>query len=157
MATQLPVPIRFDLSMERWIAVPPGSAAFTAVHRGEHPRFTPTIVVDGAQLASEAGLPEVADLAVRQLATVGAQVNEVGRELVGSESAPGLTHIVEFTLDPDDDPMAVVQVGNYTLIRVGDQRWAYSFTLTTLNDDLDAVFGDYETMLSSIRPPQDEA
>lgn len=158
MATELPVPIAFELP-EGWHPAAPDEAgapgaAFVALNAATHGTgFTANITLDGEVRTDGAPLADVADESVASLRAAAGEVTVTRRTDVGDDAAPGLAQDLRITL-PGGAVRALVQSQLYFTVPDADDadvRAVVRAALTVAEHQLDTVLDDFRAFLSSIR------
>ncbi|MFF5987023.1 hypothetical protein [Prauserella flavalba] len=112
-----------------------------------HPESAATITAAGELRADETGLPELADEAVAELRRSGASVEVLNRTEVGTPDSPGLAQIL--LVGPETVRcqafLAMVDIGD------GNTRAVLRIVLTTPKDHVEALVGDFQRFLGTIR------
>ncbi|SNR28615.1 hypothetical protein SAMN06265360_101238 [Haloechinothrix alba] len=157
MATTLPVPIEFTLP-EGWQSAAPDEVgapgvAFIALHPESRDEFTANITVSGELRTDDALLAGIADEAVAHLEQT-ASVELQNRTEVGTPDAPGLTQvlILSTTVGESQLDLALSQV----FLSIADaeephKRAILQLTLTARTTQFDAVVGDFQQFVRTIR------
>lgn len=159
MPTTLPVPIEFRLP-EGWRPAPPDEVnapgvAFVALHPRPDAGFTANITIDGEFLSEEATLEGLADASVENLRQVAESVTVTHRREIGSEGSPGLTQRLTFSADAGGARRDLVQSHVYlAMVDAGDpnRRAVIKMVLTATAAQHDAVLGDFQEFLRTVRP-----
>ncbi|WP_137813730.1 DUF1795 domain-containing protein [Gandjariella thermophila] len=159
MASTIPVPIEFSLP-EGWRSVPPDEvgapeAAFVALRPPASQGFTTNITISGEVRGEDIPLTAVADEVLDRLRTGAREVKVGRRSEVGSPANPGLTQAVRMRLDINGRPTDLVQLQVFLGMRdTRDprRRAVLHIVLTALPDRFDAVVGEFQKFLSTIRP-----
>ncbi|PXY30946.1 hypothetical protein [Prauserella muralis] len=159
MATQLPVPIEFELP-EGWTPAPPDEvnapgSAFVALHPASIDGFTANITIAGQLYTDGTSLDAIADESLRRLDGTADVVTLRQRDIVGSKDAPGRTQVVDITTTIDNRRLQLVQCQVYLELRDESdprRRAVIELALTCRDSQLDAVLGDYQKFVGTVRP-----
>lgn len=161
MASTLPVPIEFSLP-DGWQSVSPdevgsSQSAFVALHPPASNGFTANIAIAGEARTDGASLSQVADESLQQLEADFREVQLGRRNEVGSTAAPGLTQAVRLNADVDGRRQDLVQMQAYlgmTDVHEPERKAVVQCVLTALPEQFEHVVGDFQQLLSTIRPDQ---
>ncbi|WP_330354494.1 hypothetical protein [Streptomyces chartreusis] len=159
MPTTLPVPIEFRLP-DGWLPARPeeldaADVAFAAVHPKPDSGFAANISLDGEMLPDAAMLADLADESVARLNKVAESVTVAHQREVGSIDAPALTQRLAFSSIVDGVRRDLVQSQVYlSLSDVEDphKRAVIRLTLTATAAQHDAVLGDFQDFVRTVRP-----
>lgn len=163
MATQLPVPIEFELP-KGWQSAPPDQvnapgAAFVALHPASIDEFTANITIAGQLYTDGTTLDGIADESLQRLAGSVDVVELRQRDIVGTDEAPGRTQVVDITTTIDNRPLQLVQCQVYLELRDEndpERRVVIELALTCRDTQLDAVLGDFQKFVATVRPSAGE-
>ena len=159
MPTALPIPIEFQLP-EGWLPARPrefdtASVAFAAVHPQPDTGFAANITIDGEVPSDAVTLADLADKSVERLREIAESVVVTHRREVGSADAPALSQHLAFSTVIDGARRDLVQSQVYlSLSDLGDphKSAAIRLALTASAAQHDAVLGDFQNFLRTIRP-----
>jgi hypothetical protein len=159
MPATLPVPIEFRLP-DGWLPARPEAleaqqVAFAAVHPQPDAGFSANITIDGEVPPDTATLADLADASVEHLRRVAESVEVAGRREVGTADAPALTQRLLFSADTGGTRRDLVQSQVYlSLSDVADphRRAVIRLALTATAAQHDAVLGDFQDFLRTVRP-----
>ena len=155
MVTQLPV--RIDFSLPRgWQAAPPDEVgapgvAFVALHPGSANGFTANLTIAGQFREPQLTMADIADESVRRLEEAAGSVSVRRRVEVGSESAPGITQVLDIEVGTEQQ---LVQCQVYVSMHDVDdpnRRAVLELVLTCTPAQLDEVFEDFQEFVRSVR------
>ncbi|TKG71752.1 hypothetical protein [Prauserella endophytica] len=153
MTTTMPFPIEFVIP-DGWRA-PSAREAETpdGVVAAVHPEQAATITAAGELMAGETGLPEIADHAIAMLRRSGARVEVLSRTEVGTPDSPGLAQILLV------GPETVQCQAFLAMVDVEDsrKRAVLRIVLTTSRDHVEALVGDFQRFLGTVRLATGEA
>ncbi|RCG25322.1 hypothetical protein DQ392_01980 [Streptomyces reniochalinae] len=159
MTANLPVPIEFQLP-EGWRPVSRREATasgvvFLALHPQPDAGYTANIAVDGGYRPDSAPLTKIADESVHRLREVDSTLVVSSRREVGSPTAPGLTQKLAFAAAIDDRLRELMQTQVYlSLNDINDprERMVLRLVLTATATQHDAVLGDFQEFVRTVRP-----
>ncbi|WP_298180268.1 hypothetical protein [Saccharomonospora sp.] len=100
-------------------------------------------------------LTEIADEGLGGLRTSSTDVRVEKREESGTAENPGLTQVVRFSTEVEGRAQELVQVQTYIGMQdTGnpDRRAVLQFVLTVQLEALDQLVGDFQELISSVRP-----
>lgn len=161
MATQLPVPIQFELP-DGWQPAPPDEvgapgAAFVALNTAtQGSGFSANITVDGE--FRQNGLTSMADESVRALGESVGNVTVLSRQEIGSPEAPGLTQDLRVTAEVNGATRDLVQCQVYlTMGQAADQSGSavVRAVLTCTDDQVGTVLDDFRSFVRTLAPDVD--
>jgi hypothetical protein len=156
MASQLPVPVRFELP-DGWERAQPDevgapSAAFVALNTATRGAgFTANITVDGSPLSRE--LTTMADESVREISGAVRSVRVANRQEIGSPEAPGLAQDLRVVADVNGVVRELAQFQVYLTVAVsaGHGRDAVvRAVLTCADDQIESVLDDFRSFLGAL-------
>ncbi len=158
MATTIPVPIEFSLP-PGWRSVPPDAvgspaAAFVALRPPAVDGFTPNITISG-ELGDDVPLTVLADDALAKLRREVGQVRLGKRTELGSYDSPALTQAVRMGITLHGRPLDVVQLQVFLGmrdVREPGRRVVLHIVLSATPDRFDAVVGEFQRFIATIRP-----
>ncbi|MEU0073902.1 hypothetical protein ABZ027_30790 [Streptomyces sp. NPDC006332] len=161
MPTTLPIPIKFQLP-EGWLPARPrefdaASVAFAAVHPQPDAGFAANITIDGEVPPDAVTLADLADKSVERLHEVAESVVVTHLREVGSADAPALSQRLAFSTIIDGERRDLVQSQVYLSLSLSDagdahKRAAIRLALTATAAQHDAVVGDFQDFMRTIRP-----
>jgi hypothetical protein len=166
MASTLPTPIVFRLP-EDWRPVPPDevdavNAAFVAMLPDPDRGFTANVTIDGEYRPDAAPLTSIADQSVQTLRTALAgpeAVAVLNRSEVGSAQAPALTQTLKITAPFHGADLDLLQSQVYlSMLDAQDpaKRAVIRLVLTATADQHRAALPDFQWLVSTVRPDEDE-
>ncbi|WP_217239996.1 hypothetical protein [Streptomyces sp. AC555_RSS877] len=163
MPTTLPMPIEFRLP-EGWRpARPQGfeteNVAFAALHPQPDTGFAANITIDGEIPPDADTLGNLANESVDRLRQVADSVVVAHRREVGSADAPALTQRLTFSTVIDGVRRDLVQSQVYlSLSDIEDshKRAVIRLSLTATAAQHDAVLGDFQDFVRTVRPDTGE-
>lgn len=152
MATQVPVPIEFQLP-EQWRPTDPDevgapTAAYVALRPEPAGEFVANITITGQLDTDARPLIAYADESLERLRERAPDVTLAKRADVGSEQAPGLTQVATLTTDVNGVPRSVVQIQVFLAISGA----VIELVLTSAVEEIDQVAGDFRDFVSSVAP-----
>ncbi|GAA2101896.1 hypothetical protein GCM10009801_75530 [Streptomyces albiaxialis] len=159
MPTTLPVPVVFRLP-EGWSPADPDKVgapgvAFAALYPELDDGFRASITIDGEYRPDVASLAEIADESVQRMRELADSVEVVDRAEVGSPDAPGLTQVMRFSAQAGGARRDLVQVQAYLAmldVNTPNKRAVIRVALTATAAQTDAVIGDFQEFLGTVRP-----
>ncbi|WP_330337477.1 hypothetical protein [Streptomyces sp. NBC_00557] len=168
MTTTLPVKISFSLP-DGWQAAPPDEVgapgvAFVALHPASTDGFTANITIAGRMRNDSAMMWQIAEESVRRLEQAGT-VEVVKKAEIGTPDIPGLTDspgvVQNLRLHTTlrGEPLELLQTQVYLGmedVRNPAERAVLEFVLTAKPTQLDAVIGDFQAFLRTVRPADEE-
>ncbi|XUL88630.1 hypothetical protein ACQ86D_19900 [Streptomyces galilaeus] len=163
MPTTLPIPIQFRLP-EGWLPARPQGfdavgVAFAAVHPQPDAGFAANITIDGEVPPDMVSLADLADESVERLREVAELVVVADRQEVGSADAPALTQRLAFSSVIEGARSDLIQSQVYlSLSDVEDprKRAVIRFALTATAAQHDAILGDFQDFVRTVRPDTGE-
>ncbi|GAA5111261.1 hypothetical protein [Haloechinothrix salitolerans] len=161
MASTIPVPIQFSLP-EGWQSAPPDEvgapdAAFVALRPPASNGFTPNITLSGELRGDDVPLAQVADEVIARLESSVGTVQLGRRKEVGSDDSPGLTQAVRMPITLEGRKQDVVQFQVFITMRDtsdASRKVVLHAVLSSTPDRFEAVIGEFQTFLSTIKPDQ---
>ncbi|WP_329527144.1 hypothetical protein [Streptomyces sp. NBC_01462] len=159
MPTTLPMPIEFRLP-EGWPPARPegfdaADVAFAAVHPQSDAGSAADLAIDGEVPPDAATLADLADESVALLREVAESVVADRRREVGSTDAPALTQRLTFSTVVDGARCDLVQSQVYLSLSDAEdphKRAAIRLALTATAAQHDAVLGDFQDFVRTVRP-----
>ncbi|GGW52467.1 hypothetical protein GCM10010503_31890 [Streptomyces lucensis JCM 4490] len=159
MPATLPVPLEFR-PPEDWLVAPAEEneslgVAFAAVHPRPDEGFAANITIDGGFPLDGVTPAQLADASVEQLREGAGSVEVVDRREVGSGDAPALTQRLAISAVVDGTLRDLVQSQVYLFVvdeRDPHRRGLVRIALTATAAQHDAVLGDFQEFLRTVRP-----
>ncbi|MFD9630756.1 hypothetical protein [Streptomyces violascens] len=163
MPTTLPIPLEFRLP-EGWLPAHPArieaeDVAFAAVHPRPDAGFAANITIDGGFPLEGVTLVQLAEASLEQLRQGTESLVVADRREVGPEDAPALTQRLAISAVINGTSRDLVQSQVYlSLADTLDphKRALIRLALTATAAQHDAVLGDFQDFLRTVRPETEE-